>query len=180
MKEHLRLLASFSVLVLALSSCGGDETETGSENASQPKAESVVRWGDYVTVSYTGSLVDGKVFDSTSTPGRTPLSFQLGKSPLFKKVEEAIVGMKPGETRKIELKPSEAYGEKYQPFEYSKAVFGKDLAKSKEGDTVAVAGMSVKILKIRSDAVEVAVPSPEPLAGESLKYEVRLESVRSK
>ncbi|MEO5674510.1 MAG: FKBP-type peptidyl-prolyl cis-trans isomerase, partial [Chitinophagales bacterium] len=35
--------------------------------------------GKTVTVNYTGKLLDGKVFDSSLNPGRTPFSFPLGQ-----------------------------------------------------------------------------------------------------
>jgi len=35
-----------------------------------------------VTVGYTGKLLDGKIFDSSHNPGRTPYTFVLGKNPV--------------------------------------------------------------------------------------------------
>jgi FKBP-type peptidyl-prolyl cis-trans isomerase FkpA len=39
--------------------------------------------GDSVKVDYTGKLLDGKVFDSSHKPGRTPYAFKLGKDPVI-------------------------------------------------------------------------------------------------
>jgi len=38
--------------------------------------------GNTVTVGYTGKLLDGKIFDSSHNPGRTPYTFVLGKNPV--------------------------------------------------------------------------------------------------
>ena len=39
--------------------------------------------GDSVKVGYTGKFLDGKVFDSSHNPGRTPYTFKLGTNPVI-------------------------------------------------------------------------------------------------
>jgi FKBP-type peptidyl-prolyl cis-trans isomerase FkpA len=51
-----------------------------------PKAEA----GKTVTVNYTGKLLDGKVFDSSLKPGRTPFDFKLGAGQVIKGWDEGI------------------------------------------------------------------------------------------
>ena len=46
--------------------------------------------GKTVTVNYTGKLLDGKVFDSSLNPGRTPFSFKLGQGQVIKGWDEGI------------------------------------------------------------------------------------------
>jgi FKBP-type peptidyl-prolyl cis-trans isomerase len=46
--------------------------------------------GKMVTVNYTGKLVDGKVFDSSLNPGRTPFDFKLGAGQVIKGWDEGI------------------------------------------------------------------------------------------
>lgn len=46
--------------------------------------------GKTVTVNYTGKLLDGKVFESSLSPGRTPLRFPLGVGRVIKGWDEGI------------------------------------------------------------------------------------------
>jgi FKBP-type peptidyl-prolyl cis-trans isomerase len=66
--------------------------------------------GKTLSVSYTGSLADGTVFDSTSKDGGQPFSFQLGAGQVIKGWDQGLVGMKVGGTRKLVIPPALAYG----------------------------------------------------------------------
>jgi FKBP-type peptidyl-prolyl cis-trans isomerase 2 len=64
--------------------------------------------GDTVKVHYTGTLKDGTVFDSSLN--RQPLQFIIGQGQTIRGIEQAIVGMSPGECKTVEIAASEAYG----------------------------------------------------------------------
>lgn len=66
--------------------------------------------GKTLQVSYTGSLADGTVFDSTSKDGGQPFSFKLGAGHVIKGWDLGMVGMKVGGTRKLVIPPALAYG----------------------------------------------------------------------
>ena len=67
-----------------------------------------VERGDTVKVRYTGRLENGMVFDSTMSSG--PLMFTIGEGELIVGFEEAVVGMKPGESKKVKVSADKAYG----------------------------------------------------------------------
>lgn len=67
--------------------------------------------GRPVTVNYTGWLPDGKQFDSSTSEGRSPLSFTPGQGRVIAGWEEGIVGMKVGGLRKLVLPSTLGYGE---------------------------------------------------------------------
>jgi len=52
--------------------------------------------GDTVIVNYTGTLMNGKKFDSSYDSGR-PISFPLGKGRVIKGWDEGIAKMRVGE-----------------------------------------------------------------------------------
>nr|XP_058946807.1 uncharacterized protein LOC131774751 [Pocillopora verrucosa] len=66
--------------------------------------------GDIVSVHYTGTLVNGQMFDSSLAKGREPLEFQLGKGKVIKGWEMGIKGMYIGEKRKLIIPPHLGYG----------------------------------------------------------------------
>ncbi len=61
-----------------------------------------------VTVHYVGSFDDGDVFDSTLD--KEPLTFIEGNHEVIPGFELAVLGMQPGETKKVHLDPKDAYG----------------------------------------------------------------------
>ncbi len=73
----------------------------------------VAKAGDRVSMNYTGKLSDGTVFDSNVDPKFNhvePFTFNLGAGEVIKGWDNAIVGMKVGEKRTLEIEPAYGYG----------------------------------------------------------------------
>ena len=70
----------------------------------------IVKEGRNVTVHYTGKLNDGTVFDSSREVD--PISFEVGGGQVIAGFNEAVVGMKVGETKSVHIPCDEAYGQR--------------------------------------------------------------------
>jgi FKBP-type peptidyl-prolyl cis-trans isomerase len=71
--------------------------------------------GDKVSVQYTGTLMDGKEFDSTKKRNNKPFEFVLGKGQVIKGWDQGVAGMKVGGKRKLIIPPDLAYGPRGHP-----------------------------------------------------------------
>ncbi|MBS1962160.1 MAG: FKBP-type peptidyl-prolyl cis-trans isomerase [Bdellovibrionales bacterium] len=67
--------------------------------------------GKRVTVHYTGTLTDGKKFDS-SLDRKQPFTFNLGAGQVIQGWDKGVAGMKVGGKRKLTIPPSMGYGER--------------------------------------------------------------------
>ena len=81
------------------------------EYVSKPEScDKVARNGDMLTMHYTGTLEDGKKFDS-SYDRSEPFKFQIGVGQVIKGWEEGVLGMCIGEKRRLIVPPELGYGD---------------------------------------------------------------------
>lgn len=65
--------------------------------------------GDTVSAHYVGTLVDGRVFDSSRDRGE-PITFTLGIGQVIRGWDEGLQGMRAGGKRVLTISPEYAYG----------------------------------------------------------------------
>ena len=65
--------------------------------------------GDVIGVRYKGTLDDGSVFDEN--PEGPLLEFEVGAGRVIRGFDDAVIGLKLGESRKVTCEPKDAYGE---------------------------------------------------------------------
>ncbi len=117
----LFVLACVSMMIAQTD--GGDKkkeekvitTKTGLKYVDQKVGDGKeAKAGDTVSVHYTGTLKDGKKFDSSLDRGR-PFSFNLGAGQVIKGWDEGVAGMKEGGKRKLIIPADLAYGKEGRP-----------------------------------------------------------------
>merc|ERR1712221_26636 len=77
-------------------------------NGNAPQA------GQTVSVHYTGTLTNGKKFDSSRDRGK-PFEFVLGKGQVIKGWDEGVAKMSQGQRAKLTCSPDYAYGSRGFP-----------------------------------------------------------------
>jgi len=135
--------------------------------------------GDRVKVHYTGTLDDGRVFD-TSEEGE-PLEFTIGGNEVIRGFEQTIVGMEPGETRKVTIASADAYGPHRQEMvaEVERSRFPDDLD-FRVGQQLQIEHEDGRTLLTTITAVTdstVTIDANHPLAGEDLTFKITLVSI---
>lgn len=165
---NMRLFKTILILALAsliiLSGCGdGDDTPS-------------VKEGDTVRVHYTGTLDDGTEFDSSRD--REPLEFTVGGGQMIQGFDEAVVGMKVGETKTVTIPPEEAYG----VYDGDK-VITKNISELPEG-TVPQVGMRLYtstqdggVISWTIIAINDTTMTLRTLVGQSLTFEIELVEI---
>lgn len=135
--------------------------------------------GNTVRVHYKGTLEGGEVFDSSEE--REPLEFTLGESQVIPGFEAAVEGMEVGETRTAEVPATEAYGEARDDlrFPMPKERFPEGI-EPRVGQQLGLQqpdgrSVPVRVVEVADDMV--TLDANHPLAGEDLKFEIRLQEI---
>jgi peptidylprolyl isomerase len=130
-----------------------------------------------VQLDYTMKLEDGTVVFSTKETG-APLELTLGTGSMLKAFEDAVVGMREGETKTVKIPSDKAYGpyKKELIFDIPRSqipddqqpVVGMQLQGQKPDGTIEIA----TIIAISDDAV--TVDTNNELAGKDLIFEIEV------
>lgn len=115
MEKHLvsilALILSVSFIAVSVTAAGAQVTTPSGlkidvikeGNGPQPRP------GQTVVVHYTGTLQDGKKFDSSRDRGE-PFSFQLGAGQVIKGWDEGLAAMKIGSRARLTIPSNLGYG----------------------------------------------------------------------
>ncbi len=149
--------------------------------------------GDKVRINFNGKLADGSLIDSTYPDPQHaceddhcgheegPMELIIGEENFYIPVEEALVGMAPGDKKTVTITPEDAFGD-YNPenvFSVKRSEFpaeitpvvGQGLEVTGEDDEVYM----VTIVDVTDE--EVSLDTNHPLAGEDLTYEFELVEI---
>ena len=136
--------------------------------------------GDTVAVHYTGTLDDGRTFDSSQ--GREPLEFRLGGGQVISGFDEAVAGMEVGEQKTVRIPAEDAYGPRRDDLllELRREQIPPEI------DLEVGMGLSVQQpdgqpLPVTVAALgegSVTLDANHPLAGEDLTFDLTLVAIR--
>ena len=135
-----------------------------------------VTQGHKVKVHYTGTLDGGEIFDSSRE--QEPLEFEVGGGQVIPGFEQAVVGMKPGDSKQVRIPQAEAYGT-YNP----EMVIETDLSQFEEGlkpevgqqfQTQMENGQPVLLRVVEVEGEKIVLDANHPMAGKDLNFEIEL------
>ncbi len=160
--------------------------------------------GDRVKIDYTGTLDDGSIFDSTLEGENCdseeceseecddegcgcgghesgPMELTIGAADFFPQIEEALIGMAPGEKKTIVIPVDDAFGDydEEKVFTVSRADLPDDLD-PEVGDQLGLSDendetIGVTVMEVTDE--EITFDANHPLAGENLTFEVELVEI---
>ncbi len=149
---------------------------TNGSNEELPKiADAILDRADdgvTVTLEYTGTLLDGRVFDR-ATP-ENPFVFTVGAHQVMPAFEAAVRGMKVGESRTFTIAPEEAYGLRHEElvitvpresFPPEARIEAGKRAKGADAD-----GNECKMIVLEVTETGIKLDGNHPLAGQTLHY----------
>ena len=132
--------------------------------------------GKAVQLSFVGRLEDGQIVDTANS-----IMITIGAGQIVPGLEKALVGMKPGASKKVALEPMDAYG-----FRSMENVFEVDPSQVpvpfeiKEGQRFKVKqidGSVREVLVLEVSPGAVLLDANHLLASETLHYELTLHEV---
>jgi len=135
--------------------------------------------GNTVKVHYTGTLTDETIFDSSRQ--REPIEFKIGEGQMIAGFDTAVEGMKVGETKKVNIPATEAYGPKNdeamikvtkdQLPEGMKPEIGMQLEATQEDGRKQV----LVVAEVMEN--EVVLDANHPLAGKDLIFDIEMVEI---
>lgn len=138
-----------------------------------------VKTGDTIMLHYTGKYKKGKVFDSTGKGN--PIPVEVGAGEIIKGLENAVIGMQPGENKTVVIQPEEGFGnyDEKRLIEIPKKSFPENISPEK--------GMELQLVNKQGQALPVVVTeildksimldANHPLAGKVLVFDIELVKI---
>ncbi len=154
--------------------------------------------GDKVKINYTGKLEDGTVFDSSiDSEGcgsdhehgdecgcggeEGPAELTIGDGQFFPQIDEALIGMAPGEKKSIVIPAEDAFGEydEEKVFTVPRTDLPDDLT-PEVGDELILTNdedeeLGVAVVEVGEESI--TFDANHPLAGEDLVFELELVEI---
>ena len=180
MRNLIKYLTVFVICLMGIFSIAGCSSSDSPVATTTTISElKQVQAGDTVKVDYTLKLQDGTVFETSL--GDQPMEVTLGQGQLFPMLEQAIVGMKIGASKVVNIPVDQAFGPRQA--ELIQVVSRDKLP----ADVVPEVGMQLQTTQIDGTTAvvtitevtdtTVTIDSNSPLAGQDLTFDIKLVSI---
>ncbi len=135
--------------------------------------------GNSVKVHYKGTFSDGTLFDSSK--GCDPLAFTIGQGQVIPGFEDTVIGMSPGETKRVVITADQAYGP-----HLSEMVADVDRSQFPEHITPEIGqvlqlkrpdGQPIRITITAISGSTITLDANHPMAGKDLTFEIQLMEI---
>jgi peptidylprolyl isomerase len=138
----------------------------------------MIKEGSIVSVHYTGTLSDGVVFDSSV--GREPINFEIGSGQVIPGFENAVMGMEVGQTTRVDIPHSEAYGSIDESLIISvsrdQVPEGVEVGTQLQG--LDPSGRPFNVVVSEVNESDVKINANHPLAGKDLTFEIEVVEIK--
>lgn len=138
-----------------------------------------IKDGDTVGIHYTGTLIDGTVFDSSE--GRDPLEFVVGSGQIIPGLDVALPGMQVGEKKVVEIDCTEAYGPINPAMRQAvpRDAIPEDipLEPGLQLQMQTPEGQPMPVTVVEVGETEITLDANHPLAGKDLTFDFEVVSI---
>lgn len=135
-----------------------------------------VKKGDWVKIDYEGAFEDGTVFETSASGG--PLDFVAGAGEIVRGLDNAVIGMEPGQEKTVRVEPKDGYGERNE--EYIKSLPRNRVPNDnvlKPGMSFAIQmpdGVRLPVTIVGLTETEIRVDLNHPLAGKTIVFKIKV------
>ena len=148
--------------------------------ATSGHAQDTIADGKRVSLEYTLTLEDQTVIDTNV--GKDPLVYTHGAREIIPGLEKQLIGLKAGETKKVEVAPAEGYGE-VDPNRFQEVPKenvpeeARGVGKRLQGRGPDGQMMFAQVTEVKENTVIVDLN--HPLAGKTLFFAVKVLKIES-
>jgi FKBP-type peptidyl-prolyl cis-trans isomerase 2 len=140
------------------------------------ESRATAKSGDTVRIHYTCTIDDGSIV--ATTRNKEPLEFTLGNSQVIPGLQEAVIGMIPGESKAVQIPPERAYGPYHEEM---KATLDRTMVPQELDLGIGVSlrvkhadGHESDVLVTGFTETTVDIDGNHPLAGRNLTMKIEL------
>jgi FKBP-type peptidyl-prolyl cis-trans isomerase SlyD len=164
------------LLIIGFLSCA---VISSAADKAQSQGNTIVSAGKQISIEYTLKLEDKSVVDSNV--GAEPLTFVQGSHNIIPGLENALNGMKIGDSKQVTVKPENAYGpvNKDAVSEIEKEKLPQDSLKVGmvlQGQNPDGRVIIARVVEIKENTV--LLDYNHPLAGKTLNFDVKILAVQ--